>query len=229
MTRPKLLDLFSGAGGAAKGYADAGFDVTGVDIVSQPRYPFTFIQADALEYLVAHGHEYDVIHASPPCQSYSLARNNGSGRNAPRLLAAIHEALITAGRLYVIENVEGARREMYSPALLCGSAFGLKLAGMDFPRHRLFESNWLLLVPPCTHRRGQTLGVYGNGINQWHRDLLGRNIRAEEARAAMGIDWMRRDELTQAIPPAYTQFIGKQLLRILIPDTDTGGSDANIA
>ena len=116
---------------------------------------------------------------------------------------------------YVIENVQGARRHMIAPALLCGGAFGLRMAGMDLPRHRLFETNWLLLVPSCSHERGKTLGVYGNGTNQWHRDLLGRNLRAGEAAEGLGIDWMRRDELSQALPPVYCEFIGTQLLHAL--------------
>ncbi|HXI17612.1 MAG TPA: DNA cytosine methyltransferase [Chloroflexota bacterium] len=216
----RLLDLFCGAGGASVGYSRAGFDVTGVDIRPQPNYPFALVQGDALEYVRAHGREYDAIAASPPCQGYSWARNNGSGTGAPQLIGATRDALDATGRPYVIENVQGARREMRSPVLLCGSSFGLRLAGMDLPRHRLFETNWLLMGMVCSHRRGQTLGIYGNGTNQWHRELLGRNLRRAEGGPAMGIDWMTWRELTQAIPPAYTKFIGTQLLRALWPVKD---------
>lgn len=173
------------------------------------------MQGDAIAYIREHGHEYDAIHASPPCQGYSQARNNGSGKDALLLIPAVRAALEATARLWVIESVAGARRHMRAPVLLCGAAFGLQLAGMDLPRHRLFELNWPVLVPPCCHRRGQTLGVYGNGINQWHRDLLGRNLRAGEAAAGMGITWMTRTELSQAIPPVYTEFIGRQLLLYL--------------
>lgn len=213
MTRPKLLDLFCGAGGCSVGYSRAGFDVVGVDNRPMPRYPFEFHQADALEFCAAHGHEFDVIHASPPCQGYSLAKNNGSGKGASLLIEPMRAALIATGKQWVIENVPGA--PLMSPVELCGSMFGLKAAGMDLPRHRWFESSVFLMAPPCRHRRGKTLGVYGNGTNSYHRDKLGRCITAAETREAMGIDWMTRRELAQAIPPAYTEFIGRQLLSAL--------------
>jgi DNA (cytosine-5)-methyltransferase 1 len=214
----RLLDLFCGAGGAGMGYARAGFDVTGVDHRPQPRFPFPFIQADALEYVAAHGHEYDVIHASPPCQGYlnEHFRVTPSGhvrRDHPRLIGDVRALLV--GHVYVIENIQSARRFLCDPVELCGSSFGLPVR-----RHRLFEmSERPALAPQCSHhlqriaryptqyrpKNGQNplacvVQVYGNGkgAGAWG--------------PAMGIDWMRREELAEAIPPAYTEWIGRQLL-----------------
>jgi DNA (cytosine-5)-methyltransferase 1 len=209
----RLLDLFCCAGGAGMGYHRAGFEVVGVDIKPQPRYPFEFHQADALEYLREHGHEFDVIHASPPCQAYSISRNNGAHKGAPKMIEPVREALRATGKPYVIENVEGA--PLISPIQICGASFGLGVAGFDLNRHRLFETSFPILAMPCQHRRGRTVGVYGNGTNSYHRRKFGRNVSVAEQRIAMDIDWMVRKELTQAIPPAYTEFIGKQLLQQL--------------
>lgn len=209
----RLLDLFCGGGGAAMGYHRAGFEITGVDIEPQPRYPFKFIQADALEYLAAHGREFDAIHASPPCQAYSISRNNGSNKAAPRLIAPTRAALVSIEKPYIIENVVGS--DLIFPVLLCGASFGLGVAGMDLPRHRLFESSVRLFGLPCQHRRGKTIGVYGHGTNRWHLDAIGRCILEKEKREAMGIDWMNRQELKQAIPPAYTEYLGKQLINAI--------------
>ena len=209
--RPRLLDLFCGAGGAATGYYRAGFDVVGVDIKPQPRYPFTFVQADALKYCAAHGHEFDAIHASPPCQDHSRMRNQAGLHGTGWLLQAALDMLSEINSPFVIENVQGAK--LPCPVVLCGASFGLGASGMDVPRHRLFQCSFALLVPPCQHIRGKTMGVYGNGTNKWHREKLGRNLYVDEMREAMGIDWMTRAELSQAIPPAYTEYIGRQLLR----------------
>lgn len=218
MSRPRLLDLFCCAGGAGTGYFRAGFDVVGVDIAPHPRYPFPFYQADALAFLAAHGREYDAIHASPPCQKFSRVSGRSRKRMTrvyPDLIAPIRALLREIGKPYVIENVEGA--PLLTPVLLCGSMFLL-----DVRRHRLFESNVLLFAPSCNHwsqrprfrtldsrRRGQmaaVIGVHG------HINYAGEfPLRC----AAMGIDWMTNDELSQAIPPAYTEFIGRQLLGVL--------------
>jgi DNA (cytosine-5)-methyltransferase 1 len=219
--RPRLLDLFCGAGGAAMGYHRAGFEVFGVDHRPQPHYPFAHVVADALEYAAAHGRDHDVIHASPPCQAY-VQRNKRLDTKHPRLIGPTRRALEATGRPYVIENVEGA--PLYFPVILCGSLFGLPLR-----RHRLFECPAvLLLAPSCQHRgtvaNGDVAAVYecgGYGLRHG-RDTDGRRVRDREpAKAApawevaMGIDWMEPRELTQAIPPAYTAFIGAQLLRAL--------------
>ena len=220
--KPRLLDLFAGAGGAAMGYSSAGFEVVGVDFKPQPHYPFEFIQADALEhlkgFLVPDGwrlfNHFDAIHASPPCQRYSLiARNTGVSMNHPDLVAATRELLIATGLPYVIENVKGS--PLINPVKINGGALGLGSGDMDLPRERHFELSFPFngLIPPPSRQRRHSMGVYGHGTNAWHREKLGRNLRVAEMREAMGIDWMTRDELSQAIPPAYTELIGAQLLQ----------------
>lgn len=190
------------------GYYRAGFDVTGVDIEPQKNYPFTFIQGDALECLAAHGHEYDAIAASPPCQRYSAMTNCRDHEAHPDLVGPVRELLKASGRPYVIENVIGA--PLNQPIMLCGAMFGLKVY-----RHRLFECSWFLLAPPHVPHRDQTPKA-GKGISpKGFISVAGNTGRVAYARQAMGIDWTNRDELSQAIPPAYTEFIGKQLLRIV--------------
>ena len=215
--KPKLLDLFAGAGGACRGYQLAGFHVTGVDIQAQPHYcGDEFIQADALTFPLEG---YDVIHASPPCQAYVDSANK---TKHPRLIEPMRDRLLAWGGPYVIENVDCA--PLINPLLLCGTMFGLRVI-----RHRLFESNRPVYFPPatCCHwgkvQNGDFAGVYGRGGRgaRW-RDNRGRSYRwgsvPEGAKLlsfwqeAMGIDWMTRAELTQAIPPAFTEWLGRQLL-----------------
>ena len=210
MSCPRLLDLFCGAGGAGEGYRRAGFDVTGVDIAPQPHYPFPFIQADALEYVAAHGHEYDAIHASPPCQGYSRMRHLTwlKGRKYPLLIDPVRELLTVTGRPWVIENVADA--PLRNGVVLCGAMFGLKVY-----RHRKFESNVMLLAPPhMKHREVIGAGRLLNDRAQPNENgwvtHLGKSPDASAA--AMGIEWMTGAELSQAIPPAYTEYIGRQLL-----------------
>jgi DNA (cytosine-5)-methyltransferase 1 len=218
----RLLDLFCGAGGAAMGYRRAGFEVSGVDWLPQPRFPFSFWKAGALAwlefYLAEHawpsGEHYDAIHASPPCQFYSVARNNGTHEDALDLIPTTLGLLRQIDVPWVVENVPGA--PLPSSIELCGASFGLGVAEMDLPRHRRFETSFPIMAPPCSHRRGATLGVYGHGTNAWHREKIGRNITQREKEQAMGIDWMRRDELSEAVPPAYTEFIGEQIREHLL-------------
>jgi DNA (cytosine-5)-methyltransferase 1 len=208
MSRPRLLDLFSGAGGSARGYQQAGFHVTGVDLEPQPRYAGDeFVQADALTYPLDG---FAAIHASPPCQAHvqwqgiNLVRY-GSVPDHPDLIGPIRDRLQAAGVPYVIENVVGA--PLRNSILLCGSIFGLGVR-----RHRLFETNIAMLRPNCRHT-GNEVAVYGklDGRRIWTR-ADGTQVRVprtlEEAAAAMGIDWMTWDELREAIPPAYTEFVG---------------------
>lgn len=187
-----LLDLFSGAGGAAMGYNRAGFDVVGVDNRPQKNYPLEFVEADALKYVAEHGHEFDVIHASPPCQHYAnVTRWRGLPGNHPDLLAPTRKMLEGIGVPWIIENVE--RAPMRPDYILCGSHFGLRIR-----RHRWFETSWhgFSLLPGCRHL-----------------DLLPFEHKGERAYAdAMGCTWMTNREAREAIPPAYTQHIGEQLL-----------------
>lgn len=228
--RPRLLDLFSGAGGAAVGYHRAGFDVVGVDIRPQPRYPFEFHEADALDVLrfeiAREGntweHRFDAIHASPPCQRYSNLRHAAEkkGTDQPDLIDPTRELLEAIGLPYVIENVPGApTRHM---VVLCGSMFGLGSNGRQLRRHRNFETSFPLLSPPCQHE-GEAIGVYGGGPvgrytfgNGAKKDYYNRRGGYQgsiaEKREAMGIDWMTASEINQAIPPAYTAYIGETLI-----------------
>lgn len=217
--RPLLLDLFCGAGGCSVGYYRAGFDVVGVDHVYQPRYPGEFILADALEFLRAYGHLFDCIHASPPCQGFSVTRNlkfsRGAKGDVPDLLTPCRAILEKIGVPWVIENVKGA--PMRHPVELCGLSFGLKVL-----RHRLFDSSHLLMGPGCPGHAGVRIGVGGFVCMVGHSDPGRKNVRipydrrsVSSWRLASGIDWMRRDELAQAIPSAYTEFIGRQLLAVL--------------
>lgn len=220
MTRPRLLDLFCGAGGAAMGYHRAGFDVVGVDIRPQPHYPFEFHQADALAYPLDG---FDAIHASPPCQAYSVATARwGSEQVAshPALIDTIRERLIASGRPYIIENVETAQWAMRSPIRLCGTSFGLGAGRRELRRHRMFELGCfdVALVPPCSHRqRPQTITVVGGAGGKSRRDTKDGQPFANTADRleAMGTPWMIGREVVEAIPPAYTEWIGAQLLRAL--------------
>ncbi len=202
----RLLDLFCGAGGASMGYALAGFEVVGVDINPQPNYPFEFYRADALTFPLDG---FDAVHASPPCQAYSTKTMRPS-RHA-RLIEPIRDRLAAVGVPYVIENVDGARRELVDPIRLCGSSFGLGVR-----RHRWFESNVSVRGLPCAHK-SQTprYRVYDHG--RWYLSATvpvfgtGGGKAAEHWAEAMGIGWMTRRELAEAIPPAYTQHVGVQL------------------
>lgn len=232
MERPKLLDLFCGAGGCSVGYHRAGFDVVGVDIVEQPDHPgndlfstgFKFIRAEAISFARRHAHEYDAVHASPPCQAHSALRHLHPETDYECFLDRTREILSALACPWVIENVPGA--PLRNPVMLCGSAFGLKVR-----RHRLFESNMPLRGTECRHKeQGQPIDVSGTGgrrINRRPDDHGGntnkpRNI--QEGRAAMGVDWMRRYELSQAIPPAYTEYIGRQLIRVCQKQGATNGN-----
>jgi DNA (cytosine-5)-methyltransferase 1 len=205
MTRPRLLDLFCGAGGAAMGYHRAGFDVVGVDIEPQPRYPFEFHQADAMTWPLDG---YDAIHASPPCQDHSTTASlHGRRHGTGWMLAGTRERLQQQAAAWVIENVPGA--PMRSDYRLCGCLFGLP----GLRRDRWFETSWhgFELRAPCSHQ-GAAVTVAGHGSDgRFYRDGRTPQTQAQRA-AAMGIDWMTQAELAQAIPPAYTEHIGRQLL-----------------
>lgn len=213
--RPRLLDLFCGAGGAAMGYSRAGFDVVGVDIRPQPHYPFEFVQGDAMLILqsaswMAH-FKPDAIHASPPCQDHTRTPNphpHGTGW----MLAATRERLSSIGVPWVIENVPGA--PMRADFLLCGCMFGLQVR-----RERWFETSWHGFAMNLSHDHTEPAhSVVGNGTPS---GVLARGIvqTVHSCRAAMDIPWMTRAELSQAIPPAYTQHIGDELLAEVLAAT----------
>jgi len=203
----RLLDLFCGAGGAAMGYHRAGFEVVGVDIAPQPRYPFTFVQGDALTFPLDG---FDAIHASPPCQRYSAATRHPSLH--PDFYAPTRDRLLTRGVPFVVENVIGAP---YSHGIvLCGSMFGCAIEGEWLRRHRNFETAWYMFQPACSHptdRRPVTISgqTYLSATREYDHS---RQTTFANARRIMGIDWMTRDEMAQAIPPAYTEWIGRRLL-----------------
>lgn len=193
------------------GYHRAGFEVVGVDIQPQRHYPFEFRQADVLALTPEFIGGFDAIHASPPCQDYSKSRKiNGTEGKHPRLIEPIREMLVASGKPYVIENVVGA--PLLDPITLCGTMFGLRVY-----RHRLFETNFFIWTPPhVAHTQGTTLAKsaysrFADGAQMIC--VAGNNYRRVDGARAMGIDWYTtRPELSQAIPPAYTQFIGEQLL-----------------
>lgn len=211
-SKPLLLDLYCGAGGAAMGYARAGFDVIGVDSEPQKNYPFTFIQADALEYLrnvIKRPRPIMAVHASPPCQRWSAMSNCRPG------LAADYQALIEPTRdllklldiPWVIENVEGS--PLVDPITLCGHMFGLELY-----RHRLFESN-VALSEPVHVAHTKPASKAGHWVPGTIMSVSGHVAPIKVAREAMSIDWMNRDELVESIPPLYTEYVGRQLLASL--------------
>lgn len=208
----KALDLFCGAGGASMGLHRAGFDVTGIDIKPQKRYPFRFIQGDALQPPVRL-EDFDLIWASPPCQAY-CGLSSKDGRH-PELIEPVRKML--KGRLAVIENVEGAPLD--GPVRLCGSMFGLGVR-----RHRLFEANFYILATNCSHSNHSIRGYYGRnyGPNLVSKDAIQKKGRkplyrgsVEEGQADMGIDWMDWDGLRESIPPAYSEHVGRYAMMAL--------------
>jgi len=214
MPRPRLLDLFCCQGGAAMGYHRAGFDVVGVDLKPQPRYPFEFVQADALQYLANHGWEYDAIHASPPCQRYSVGTPQENREGHPDLVGVTRNIILATGLPYIMENVPQA--PLLSPVQLCGLMF----PQLRVIRHRDFESNLILFAPAHPSHVGIKIGkggfccVSGNGDQKGTRSGLSleeRRITRSCATwsRAMGIDWMTRYGMAQAIPPAYTEYLGR--------------------
>ena len=208
----KLLDLFCGAGGASVGYAQAGFEVHGVDLKHGKRYPFTYTRANVLDILKDQEfiNQFDVIHASPPCQTHSITKHlrnaQGKSTNKVDLIPETRAALIKSGKPYIIENVPGS--PLINPIQLCGSSFNLKVR-----RHRLFESNMPLQGSICDHnKQGRPIGVYGS-LNDEIPQGGKTAATIDEARKAMGMDWAIWTELVEAIPPAFTKYLGQQLRR----------------
>jgi DNA (cytosine-5)-methyltransferase 1 len=202
----KALDLFCGAGGASMGLHRAGFDVTGVDIAPQPRYPFHFIQADALTFPLDG---YDFVWASPPCQAHTMMKTMYNAKPHADLIPATRAKLKAWGGPYIIENVIGA--PLLSPVLLCGTMFHLGSGDAELRRHRLFESNRFLMAPDCRHVQLRVIGVYGGHGRDRRRKKNTQDFSTEARREAMGIDWMAGNELSQAIPPVYAEFLCRQI------------------
>ncbi|WP_329176067.1 SAM-dependent methyltransferase [Streptomyces decoyicus] len=209
--RPRLLDLYCCQGGAAKGYADAGFDVTGVDLNPQPRYPYRFVQADAIAFVLEHGAEFDFIHGSPPCQHDSECQRI-QANDHPDLIAPTRTGLEATGRPWVLENVRGAVPKLHEPVMLCGQMLGLANY-----RHRYFETGGGFtlvqpghpahLVPQAKMGRPVPPGYYGQFVGNFSGVPLAREV--------LGVPWMNRDGIRECVPPAYTQHVGTAALELL--------------
>lgn len=215
----KLLDLYCGVGGASMGYSRAGFDVTGVDLKHGKRYPFKYIRANVLDILadIEFLNEFDVIHASPPCQTHSITKNlriaQGKSTSKIDLIPETRAGLIQSSKPFIIENVMGS--PLIDPIMLCGSAFGLKVR-----RHRIFESNIKLTGSVCDHKKqGRPVGVYGSLNDEIPNG--GKTAKTiSEAKEVMGIEWGIWTELIEAIPPVYTEYLGKQMITQLDTPSD---------
>lgn len=222
---PRILDLYCGAGGAGMGYAQAGFEVVGVDLNPQPNYPFPILRADVLDLDPRFLRHFHAVHASPPCQFGTVMKHapNAKGEAGHlNLIPQTRELILTSGLPYVIENVESpdVRPHLRDPIRLCGSMFGLGAAGHQLRRHRLFEvSGFEVPVPACKHTQ-PVIGIYGGHVRNRAAKAGGRGTRdfvgydkPALAREAMGFDWpVTMDEISEAIPPAYTRFLGGYLL-----------------
>ncbi|MFE1937198.1 SAM-dependent methyltransferase [Streptomyces sp. NPDC059474] len=206
--RPRVLDAFCCQGGAGMGYHLAGFDVTGVDIAPQPRYPFRFVQADAVAFIREHGAEFDFIHASPPCQHDSECQRL-RGNAHPDLIAPTRAALESTGRPWVIENVRGAVPKLRGPVMLCGPMFGLATY-----RHRYFEpGGGLVLTAPEHPAHTVPQAKMGRPVPPgWYGQYIGNFSGVGQARRVMGVPWMNRDGIRECIPPAYAQHVGAAFL-----------------
>lgn len=217
--RPKALDLFCCAGGASMGLHRAGFDVVGVDIEPRKRYPFKFHLSDALTFPLDG---FDFIWASPPCQGYTSMRYAPGAKGAPLLIEQVRHRM-PRGVPWVIENVEEAAWALRDPVTLCGSMFGLGAQGCRLQRHRLFEvGNFALPQPACSHDERPVIGVYGGHARKRAARAGGRGTQdiwagghGAAAKEALGIDWMTLVELSEAIPPAYAEYIGRHALAVI--------------
>lgn len=206
MSKPRLLDLFCCEGGAGMGYSRAGFEVVGVDIRPQPRYPFEFIQADVLGLRPDFLATFDAIHASPPCQAYTKAQRLQKNYHAD-LIAPVRQMLEDAGRPYVIENVPGAPLRLYS-IMLCGTMF----PGLRVYRHRLFETSFAAHQPHHPPHTAQQVKMGRPVTNGEFIQPVGNFSGVGIAREAMDCPWMSRNGLRECVPPAFTEYVGARLL-----------------
>ena len=217
--KPRALDLFCCAGGAGMGLHRAGFEVVGVDIAKRARYPFEFHQADALTFPLGG---FDFIWASPPCQGYSSMRHAPGAKGAPLYIDQVRARLVLTGVPWCIENVEQARCFMRDPVLLCGSMFDLGAQGCRTQRHRLFETSFDMTQPKCRHDARPVIGIYGGHARRRSASAGGRGTRdvwddghKSAASEAMGIDWMTLSEMSEAIPPVYSEYIGRAAIAVI--------------
>lgn len=214
-SRPKALDLFCGAGGVSVGLNRAGFHVVGVDNRPQPHYPFAdFMLGDAMKMDLSG---FDLLWASPPCQAFTSLRWMYNAKSHPDLIGQIRKRFQASGIPYAIENVPAA--PLKNPLLLCGSMFELGTDKAELRRHRLFECSFEVAQPKCQHgRKDRVIGVYGGHGRDRRRKFNGQDFSTAERRQAMGIDWMNGQALSQAIPPAYAEYIGRAALSLLQQD-----------
>lgn len=205
----KILDAYCCQGGASAGYVTAGFEIVGVDLNPQSRYPYAFKKSDAVKFILEYGHEFDAIHASPPCQRFSKAQRI-QGRKHPDLISATRDACRAIGVPYVIENVEDARNELINPAMLCGQFFNLHTY-----RHRLFETSFPIEVPFHFAHPNRTIKM-GRAVQPGdYYHAVGNFSGVPYIRKDMGVPWMNRDGIRECIPPLYAAFIGQQLAKHL--------------
>ena len=217
----RALDLYAGADGASRGLQHAGFDVVGVDIVSQPRYcGDAFIQADALALSADFLRTFDFVWSSPPCQALSTMRHVHNAKPHLNLIPATRGLLNAAGRPFVIENVSGARAHLIDPTCLCGSMFNLRAPSGELRRHRLFETSFPLAAPTVCRHRSPTIGIYGAHLRDRRRPTgtnhkSGSNRPWEHGFIAMGVPVgsMTLVELSQALPPIYAAHVAQAFLR----------------
>lgn len=208
----RALDLFCKAGGASMGLHQAGFDVTGVDIEPQKRYPFSFLQGSALDINPQWARRFDLIWASPPCQAHTSLKKMHNAKKHADLIPQTRALLKNIGVPYIIENVEGA--PLLKPCCLCGSMFSLGTEIAELRRHRLFETDFNVQPPAaCSHGvKDRVIGVYGGHGRDRRRKINTQDFSIDDRRKAMGIDWMNGMELSQAIPPAYSKYLAGQFL-----------------
>ncbi|MCB1466614.1 MAG: DNA cytosine methyltransferase [Rhizobiaceae bacterium] len=212
----RALDLFCGAGGASKGLMDAGFDVIGVDLAPQKHYPGAFIQVDVLKLPVMFLQMFDLVWASPPCQAHTQLKSLPGAKKHLDLIPQTRALLQKAGVPYIIENVEGA--PLIDPVTLCGTMFGLGIPEAELHRHRIFETSFPVLTPECDHGlKPSVIGIYGGHVRNRQRREGSSNrgvadFTPDQGRQAMGTPWMNLKEMSQAIPPAYSQFLARQWL-----------------
>ena len=210
----RALDLYCGAGGATRGLQEAGFHVTGVDLIASPRYCGDARRAWNVMGMEPHDFtDFDFVWASPPCQKHTALKSMHNAKPHEDLIGRTRELLKASGRPYVIENVVGA--PLRNPFMLCGSMFELQTeGGAALRRHRIFETSFGVDPPPCCHTNAPVIGVYGghyrNRSRPGHLNRLARDFRAEDGQRAMGISWMTSSEISQAIPPAYSKWIAEQ-------------------